>query len=170
VSITVHSIELIEDEGPVLHVTEEGASDFRVRVRCTSGTYIRTLAHDIGERLGVGANLVELRRTAVGHFRLRDALNLDEAEAMPREDLCAGLISPSGMLSHLPALRLDDERVRLVTNGRAFSLPEDEAALMEERSVPLRLCDRADKLLAVGDYDSRLKLVRPRVVLAAEAV
>ncbi len=169
-SVTVYSIELIEDEGPALTVTEEGSSDFQVRVRCTSGTYIRTLAHDIGERLGVGAHLVELRRTAVGHFRLCDALKLDEVEAMAREELCAELISPSGMLSHLPALHLDDERASLVRNGRAFSLPEDEAALMAERSVPVRLCDRADNLLAVGDYDSRLKLVRPRVVLAADAV
>ncbi len=170
VSVTVHSIKLIEEEGSAWNVTGDGTSDFRVSVRCTSGTYVRTLAHDIGERLGVGAHLVELRRTAVGHFRLRDALKLDEVEAMAREDLCAGLMSPFGMLSHLPALRLDDERVSLVTNGRAFSLPAEEAALMEERSLPLRLCDRADKLLAVGDYDSRLKLVRPRVVLAADAV
>ena len=170
VSITVHSTKLIDDEGPALNVTEDGASDFRVRVRCTSGTYIRTLAHDIGERLGVGAHLVELRRTAVGHFRLQDALKLDAVQAMSREDLRAGLISPFGMLSHLPALCLDDDRVRLIMNGRAFSLQADEASLMEEGGAPLRLCDRADNLLAVGEYDSRLKLVRPRVVLAADSV
>jgi tRNA pseudouridine55 synthase len=168
VSITVHSIKLIDDNGSALNVTEDGVSEFRVRVRCTSGSYIRTLAHDIGERLGVGGHLVELRRTAVGQFRIREALKLDEVEEMPRDDLRARLISPFDMLSHLPALRLDDERVRLITNGRALSLREDEAASMEEGSAPLRLCDRADNLLAVGEYDSLLKLVRPRVVLAAD--
>jgi tRNA pseudouridine55 synthase len=170
VSITVHSMELIEDEGSALNVTEDGAGDFRVTVRCTSGTYVRTLAHDIGERLGVGAHLVELQRTAVGHFRLGEAVKLDDVEAMSREDICEGLISPSGMLSHLPMLRLDHNRVALISNGRAFSLTEDEAALMNQRSDSLGLSDRADNLLAVGQYDSRLKLVRPRVVLAADSV
>ena len=168
-NITVYSMELVEDEGPAVQITENGTRDFRMRARCTSGTYIRTLAHGIGERLGVGAHLIELRRTAVGHFRIGDAMKLEEAEAMSRDDLPSKLVDPSRMLSHLPVLRLDDERIGLVKNGRAILLSPDEAAWMVESSASVRLCDHADNLSAVGDYDSRLKLVKPRVVLAADA-
>ncbi len=64
--ITVYSIELQSD----FDMSEDGARDFVIRVRCSSGTYVRTLAHDIGAKLGVGAHLRALRRTAVGHFKL----------------------------------------------------------------------------------------------------
>src|ERR1044071_2256686 len=58
VSITVHSIELIENDE--VRFNADGTRDFRMRVRCSSGTYVRTLAHDIGDRLGTGAHLVGL--------------------------------------------------------------------------------------------------------------
>src|SRR5919206_255040 len=61
------------------------ATDFLVRVRCSSGTYVRTLAHDIGVKLGTGAHLSALRRTAVGHFLIEDALSLDEVERRGRD-------------------------------------------------------------------------------------
>ncbi|MEK6409117.1 MAG: tRNA pseudouridine(55) synthase TruB [Acidobacteriota bacterium] len=169
VSIVVHSMSLIQDDGPALNVNEDGSRDFRMLVRCSSGTYVRTLAHDIGESVGVGAHLVKLRRTKVGHFRLADASTLEDLESMKPEDLWNALISPSDMLSHLPLLRLDDEQAKQVTNGRALSLSEDEAVVAGRGGLSVRLCDRAGALLAVGDYDSRLNVVRPRVVLRGEA-
>src|SRR5882762_13886 len=62
VSIVVHSIALIEEGVPTLTTNEDGTAEFNMQVRCSSGTYVRTLAHDLGERLGVGAHLVGLRR------------------------------------------------------------------------------------------------------------
>src|SRR5262249_39124291 len=64
-SITVYSIELIEDGEFVSAMNRDSARDFSMRVRCSSGTYVRTLAHDLGQRLGAGAHLAELRRVAV---------------------------------------------------------------------------------------------------------
>ncbi|HLF84510.1 MAG TPA: tRNA pseudouridine(55) synthase TruB, partial [Blastocatellia bacterium] len=122
VSIMVHSMKLIGDDGPAVHANQDGTCDFRMQVRCSTGTYVRTLAHDIGERLGFGAHLVKLRRTEVGHFRIGYALTLDEVERMTPDDLRNALISASDMLLHLPIVWLDEERTNLVGNGRAFSL------------------------------------------------
>jgi tRNA pseudouridine55 synthase len=170
VSIVVHSIRLIEDDGSALNDNEDGARDFRMQVRCSSGTYVRTLAHDIGERLGFGAHLVKLRRTEVGHFRIADALTLDEVERMTPDDLPNALISTPDMLSHLPIVWLDEERTKLVTNGRAFSLSEDEAAIAANAGISLRLCEREGALVAVGEYDASLEMVSPRVVMGVEDV
>jgi tRNA pseudouridine55 synthase len=170
VSVTIHSIEVINDVESALNITEDGTAEFSMSVRCGSGTYIRTLAHDVGERLGLGGHLVELRRTAVGHFRIDDALNLSDVEAMSRDELSHKLITPSAMLAHLRALNLEDERVAMISNGRSISLQEYEAASIRDCDAPIRLCDAAGWLAAVGDYDSRLKLVKPRVVLGGEGV
>ena len=168
VRIDVHSMSLMEDDGPASTADQDGTRDFRVLVRCTSGTYIRTLAHDIGERLGVGAHLSELRRTEVGHFRLAGAATLDDVERMASEDLRRALVSTSEMLQHFPILRMDESRTRLVSNGRAFSVSEEESAIAQDGGVPVRLCDRQGTLVAVGDCDPILRLVRPRVVMGVE--
>ena len=170
VSIVIHSMKLIEHEGPALNVNEDGSRDFSIQVRCSSGTYVRTLAHDIGEQLGIGAHLVNLRRTEVGHFALADALTLDEVERMCPDDLRNALINTSDMVSHLPAVLLDEERIKLLTNGRVFSLSEDEAEIAARGGSSLRLCDRAGALVAVGEYDPIVNLVRPRVVIGVEVV
>lgn len=67
--ITIYAFELIAWESPCI----------KFRVACSKGTYIRSLARDIGEKLGVGGHLVELRRTAIGTFRIEDALDVNEA-------------------------------------------------------------------------------------------
>jgi tRNA pseudouridine55 synthase len=168
VNIVVHSMRLIEDDEASPIANEDGSRDFCMQVRCSSGTYVRTLAHDIGERLGVGAHLTKLRRTEVGHLRIADALTLERVERIGPDDLRKTLISPSDMLSHLPVVRLDGARLKLVTTGRAFSLSEDEAGIAKRAGVSLRLCDGAG-LVAVGEYDPHLNLVKPRVVLSNEA-
>jgi tRNA pseudouridine55 synthase len=170
VAVTINSIEVIDDVESALKTTEDGTAEFSMAVRCGSGTYIRTLAHDVGARLGVGAHLAGLRRTAVGHFRIDDALKLSDVEAMSRDELRLKLISPSATLAHLWALNLEDERIAMLATGRSISLQDHEAVSIEVGDRPLRLCNSAGYLVAVGDYDSRLKLVRPRVVLAGDVV
>jgi tRNA pseudouridine55 synthase len=164
VAITVHSIDLVTEDGAAFGINDDGARDFRVRVRCSSGTYIRTLAHDIGARLGVGAHLAALRRTAVGHFTLSRAVTLDEVERGGGEGHLKVLVSPSDVLAHLPKVVLDEERKRLVMNGRAISLLSEEAAGLKGAPPDVRLCDESGKLVAVGEYD-RDQGIRPRVVL-----
>ena len=166
VSIVVHTIKLLGDSAPALSINEDGTCDFRMQVRCSSGTYIRTLAHDVGERLGFGAHLIELRRTEVGHFRLADAVTLEELEKMTLDDLSNALINTSDMLSHIPIVKLDEERIKLVLNGREFSSSGYEPAI--GNGSPVRLCDQRGGLVAVGYYDPVLKLVTPRVVMGVE--
>src|SRR5689334_25364061 len=99
VPITVAAMELLELRPP----KEDGTRDFVMRVRCSSGTYVRTLAADIGARLGAGAHLSALRRTAVGDFRVEDALTLDEVLRRGDEgSLEQSLIAPAAVLGHLP--------------------------------------------------------------------
>lgn len=169
VSIIVHSLRLIGDDAmPV--VNEDGTSEFSMQVRCSSGTYIRTLAHDIGEKLGIGAHLLKLRRTEVGHFHIADAFTLDEIERMTPDGLRDSLIGTSQMLSHLAVVWLDQERSKLVRNGRSFSPAGDESAIAVRSDNLLRLCDRTGDLVAVGEYDPVANRVSPRVVMAGEAL
>src|SRR5205807_4016498 len=76
VAITIHELDLLSFH----EINADGTRDFLIRVRSSSGTYVRTLAHDIGVRLGTGAHLSALRRTAVGHFAVEGALTLEEVE------------------------------------------------------------------------------------------
>lgn len=166
VSIVVHSMKLIEDAGPALVTNPDGTVDFSIEVRCSSGTYVRTLAHDIGERLGVAAHLIALRRTTVGHFCLTHALTLDELETMAPNSLVDALISPYDMLLNLPAIALDDEEIKRVTHGRALSLSPEQYAAVETAGSKVRLSDSKGNLVAVADFDCAARLVSPGVVLA----
>ena len=88
----------------------------RFRVRCSSGTYIRALARDLGEALGVGGHLTELRRTAVGRFRVEDAISMD-ALSDP-EVVAAARVDPLLALAHLPGWEVDEEGVRRISMGQ----------------------------------------------------
>lgn len=169
VNIVVHSMALMDDELR-LRKNENGTVDFQMRVRCSSGTYVRTLANDIGQRLGVGAHLSALRRTAVGHFGIAESHTLNEMEAMSRENARALLISPAAMLSHLRTVMLDADRIKRVSSGRSFQLSQADAPPMEQEELPLKLCDSEGRLVAVGYYDSVMQVVSPRIVLEAGLV
>ena len=166
VPITVHSIDLIEVNDESRNKEENDTRDILMRVRCSSGTYVRTLAHDIGNRLGVGAHLASLRRTAVGHLRIETALTLEAVEAKGSEGTLENfLLSPSETLAHLPLFHLDDERMKRVLNGRELIVSEDESEAFLAINKPLRLCDDKGTLVAVGQYDTVEKTVKPRVVI-----
>ena len=166
VPITVHSIELIEDEAGPQTRDEKGTRDFLMRVRCSSGTYVRTLAHDIGNKLGVGAHLASLKRTAVGHFRIESAVTLEEVEAKGREGMLeSSLVSPAEMLAHLPLISLDEEQTTRVLHGREPGLSAGEIEIIRASKKPVRLCDNSGALVAVGEYDDAGQTVKPRVVI-----
>jgi len=97
-------------------------------VRCSRGTYVRTLADDMGEALGTGAHLTELRRVASGPFTLASAKSLDEIASSA--DIVAGtcLISPRAALSHLPELSIGESAYNRLRNGIAPSLRDLEGS------------------------------------------
>lgn len=88
-AITVSEFELLSWESPRL----------RFRVRCTKGTYVRTLAHDLGRRLGPGAHLSMLRRTRSGSIDVADAATLQALGSLDAAGLAARLVSPSGLIA-----------------------------------------------------------------------
>jgi len=113
--VTVHELALAALELPLLGV----------RVRCSSGTYVRSLARDVGEALGVGAHLTDLRRTAIGGFDVERAL---PPEALgDRARVAASAISPLASLAHLPSLQVGEEAARRLGQGQAVALADAEA-------------------------------------------
>lgn len=120
-------------------------------VRCGKGTYVRSLAHDLGERLGVGAHITRLRRLAVGPLRAEDAVALAALEDAG-EGWIEYLVSPAAALAHLPGVTLGAEDVRRVQQGQAVAV-ETPAA-----EGPLLAHDAAGALIAVlrpADADGR---------------
>lgn len=127
---------------------------FPVSVTCSSGTYVRSLAADLGAALGGGAHLRHLRRTAVGPFTLDEALPL---EALSPERLLA----PVEALRGWPRVAVDDDVAALVSNGRVF----DDDELGVSGDGPWAVVDGAGVLLAVYQRN-RGATVKPGVVLA----
>ena len=118
--ITIHSLEIIACALPQVSFS----------VQCSSGTYIRTLAQDIGAALGCGAHLTALTRTASGGFRLADACTLDTLEAMNLAARAGCLLPSDCLVQHLPAIQLDDADRLTLCQGRSFAtaLPPAELA------------------------------------------
>ena len=124
--VTVHDVVLSDFEpGP--------KAEAGFLVTCSTGTYVRTLAADIGERLGVGAHLIGLRRLGSGRFTVEDACGLDEiVERIGSAELARVLIPPADAVADYPAVRLDEPTAAAVRNGRpvpATGLPGPVAAL-----------------------------------------
>ncbi len=110
-----------------LEITDylEGRARFRALV--SSGTYIRSLAHDLGRELDVGAHLSALRRTRAGEFAIEDAHTLEQLEAMG-EMRCKAVIHPRRLLPDMPSVTVTDEIAGYIRNGRAVNLPEFSSA------------------------------------------
>ncbi|WP_341887303.1 tRNA pseudouridine(55) synthase TruB [Variovorax sp. YR752] len=97
--VTIHAIDIVDGDH----------DRWTLDVRCSKGTYIRTLAEDIGEALGCGAHLAALRRTGSGALTLDQAVTLDALEAMDEAQRDAQLLSADALLADCPLVRLDAE-------------------------------------------------------------
>lgn len=124
---------------------------FELVVRCSKGTYIRTLAEDIGRRLGCGAHLSALRRTGVGAFRIEDAEALEAIEALGRTARDS-LLPVDSMIDGIARLVLDDPQMSALHHGRVLKV---------ENIVP------GDYRLYAGDRFQGLGRVDTTGVLAA---
>jgi tRNA pseudouridine55 synthase len=120
VSLTPVQVEIKEFE--ILNVQEDRVN-FRACV--ASGTYMRSVAHDMGQRLGCGAHLASLRRTAVAEFKIEDAHTLEELEQAVQQGSAQDLfVHPRKLLSQFPSVTATDENAALIRAGRAVNLPE----------------------------------------------
>ena len=132
-----------------LELLEWAPPELEIRVRCSKGTYIRSLAHDLGQDLGCGAHLVGLIREASGGFRLERSITLDElAEAFAGGE-GPGLLQPLDMaLQALPAVTVDGAAARKIGFGQRVQLLEAPGTSM------CRVYATDGRLLALLKHDS----------------
>ena len=125
-SVVIHELVLERFSG----------DDLEISVRCSKGTYVRTLAEDIGYALGCGAHLTGLRRTRIARFSLDDAYSLQQLEAMTISERDACLLPLDCMLLDLPRLDLDRMQVERLAQGQRLgldlSLADGKLRLYEE--------------------------------------
>ena len=115
-TVTIHALDLLNVEWPRLFF----------RVACSKGTYIRTLAGDIGMRVGCGACLEALRRTRTGQFCLDKALPLDALPELSKGDSFGqNLITPAQALAFLPAIVVNDQLAEKVRHGMTVTARRD---------------------------------------------
>lgn len=144
VPVTIHEIR----------ITEITLPDITFDVRCSSGTYIRAIARDLGAQLGVGAHLTALRRTSVGDFRVDRALTLDDMTEPVR--VRSAWVSPLDALRHLPRHALDEDAAAAIAHGRSVPAPPHT-----DEDTPIVLTC-ADTLVAIAS--SANGALRPRKV------
>ncbi len=130
-----------------------------LRIVCSKGTYIRSLAHDIGATLGCGGLMDSLARTRVGEVRLADCVALD---ALTPDNWREFLIPPRRLLTHLPELVVSPDEVRKIQLGQRIVRPAGVTA-----EGVLLLIDSQGALVALGTYDAQTAQVQPTCVFTA---
>jgi len=119
--VTISRLELL-DEPPFGWEAEENT--LWLRVGCSKGTYIRTLCHDIGQKLGCGGAMSALRRTMACGFAAEEAVSLETVQQLANEERAEKLLRPvDSLFIHLPSLTVTGKNEGKVRNGQAFPLP-----------------------------------------------
>ena len=151
--VVIHQLDLLDVALP----------EFSLFVRCTKGTYIRTLAEDIGEALGCGAHVIQLRRLGVGPYAADDMHTLESLEALPHDNfqsLDGRLLPIETALTQWPDVRLTNDAAFYVRQGQAVLVPHAPT------SGWVRLYEGADRFLGMGQIldDGR---VAPKRLMSA---
>ncbi|MBC7927451.1 MAG: tRNA pseudouridine(55) synthase TruB [Bryobacteraceae bacterium] len=129
VDVEIFSLELTEVEG----------STATLRIHCSAGTYIRSIAHELGAVFGCGSHLQSLRRTASGEFTLKDARTLEDLEKLFEQGrFSEALVDGANLLEHFPAEIVDEPTMGFIRQGRDF------------RTSPFRSLGDADYIRAIG--------------------
>ncbi|MFC1993838.1 tRNA pseudouridine(55) synthase TruB [Chloroflexota bacterium] len=156
-SVEVSRLEIIDWQPPL----------FTLEGECSKGTYIRSLAHDLGQKLGCGAHLKDLVRLKSGSFHINDAITIPELENAFKQGIWAELIHPIDVaLLHLTAVTVDEEDELAVTNGRTI-------ALTKATSVASQLCraySHDKRFLAILRYCPETENWRPEKVFQQQSI
>jgi tRNA pseudouridine55 synthase len=133
-----------------------------LEIDCSKGTYIRSIARDVGSSLGCGGCVQALERTRIGPFSLEESVALEDLGA----DTVASLLRPSlEAVGHLRRVVLDDALLAAVMQGRAIAAPESLAR--EEAAGLVALVDRDSRLVALAEHDTDGNRLQPRKVLTS---
>jgi tRNA pseudouridine55 synthase len=153
----------IERKARLITIHHMVVEDFKqdeavITVTCTKGTYIRTLAEDIGKQLGCGAHLIGLRRTATADYKIAQTITLEQLEAMTPQQREAALMPEDSAVRHLPSIVLDDDSVFYLQQGQG---------VWKSGAVPkglLRLYTERQEFLGLGELASDGKIVPKRLI------
>lgn len=149
--VEIHALELLSLE----------SDQFDFEVCCSKGTYVRTLAEDIGNALGCGAHLTALRRTAVDRLSLRDAVGMEQLAEADEGRLDELLLPVSVALGQFAELRLDPESSRDMVHGRRVKLDPSTAAGL------YRLISADGVFIGLGEVDANAELAAKRLMNTA---
>jgi tRNA pseudouridine55 synthase len=156
--VTIHRLHLLAFQPPLA----------TIEVECGKGTYIRALAHDLGQQLGCGAHLAALARLRVGPFTLDDACSLPQLEAAFQEDRWQSLLHPTdAALPSWPAVTLSEPQETAVRFGQCLAADSLEPAQAVENDQLCRAYSPRGQLMAILRYDAAALLWRPVKVFAA---
>jgi tRNA pseudouridine55 synthase len=143
----------IERKARLITIHHIAVEDFKqdeavITATCTKGTYIRTLAEDIGMLLGCGAHLIGLRRTATADYKIAQTITLEQLEAMTLTQREAALLPEDSAVQHLPAITLDENSVFYLQQGQGVwksgTVPKGLLRLYSERQYFLGLGELSD--------------------------
>ena len=137
--VTIHALTL---------ESREGEADFTIRVRCSKGTYVRTLCHDIGQALGCGGCMSSLRRTMAAGFTLEDAVKLEQVQQA--QDPAKLLLPVDAYFAGRPVLLLKPELEKMVRNGMTVILPQAPGL-----SGECRVYGESGEFLALGKLSGK---------------
>ena len=154
VSVTTHRLEIVSIEADTVTLT----------VDCSAGFYVRSLAHDLGERLGVGAHLATLRRVRTAAFTVDQAIDLEAAERDPQRTASA-VIPLADMLPDLACVVLTRQGVRRAGHGCELGPQDAQTGFGMRHSGLIRLLDPSGELVGIAQPGSTPGLLHPSIVL-----
>ena len=152
-SVTIYEIEVLEEKMP----------EFTVRVKCSKGTYIRTLCHDIGQKLGCGAVMISLKRTRAGIFEEAKAYTLSQLQTLSDEGRLSEVILPvEKVFEDLPRITVKESAGKALLNGN--QLKKDEIEDQEDQQVwekDVRVYSHEEKFYGIYRFDRERELFCP---------
>lgn len=133
-----------------------------MRVSCSKGTYIRTLCHDIGEKLGCGGAMEKLTRKRVGQFQIEEAITLAQLEKLRDENRVEEkILTVDGFFHELPPVHIKEEFTKLIENGNAFGRQHGVEWQKWEAGERIRVYDRKNQFYGVYEWDGEKGRMKP---------
>lgn len=147
-SVTIHAIDVLSYQYPEL----------KLRISCSTGTYIRSLARDLGQQLGTGAYVSSLRRTRIGLFDSKDSVSLTELST----GIAQYIHSPATLVRHLPRLTLTSHNVNLLRQGKRIAAAISLAVFS---ATPIAIFDENKQVTGIATYDPLTSFLSPKINL-----
>lgn len=133
-----------------------------MKVSCSKGTYIRTLCHDIGEKLRCGGAMESLKRTRVGQFVIEDAITLSQLEALRDAGMVESkVVAVPDFFTEFPAVHIKEEFTKLIENGNAFDRRHAVEAEHCKAGKRIRVYDNQNKFYGIYEYDGERRRMKP---------